>query len=83
MCVLCNADEASPKTPQAASTSPTRKAAGDATSTLLNFLKQEQANVTDSLTKPVIGTQQQQQQQLSSSRPGSSEGVTASQPTSA
>jgi hypothetical protein len=70
MCALCNADEAVPKTPQVALTSPTRKAAGDATSTLLNFLKQEQATVTDSLAKPVAGPQQQQP---SSSRPESSE----------
>ncbi|WIA28685.1 hypothetical protein OEZ86_011221 [Tetradesmus obliquus] len=54
-------DEAVPKTPPVASVSPTRRAAVDATSTLLNFLKQEQAIATDSLTKPNASPQEQGQ----------------------
>lgn len=56
-----HADEAVPKTPPVASVSPTRRAAVDATSTLLNFLKQEQAVATDSLTKPNASPQEQGQ----------------------
>jgi hypothetical protein len=72
-----SAEEATPKTPQVASVSPTRRAAGDATSTLLNFLKQEQAIATDSLTKPTVSPQQQQQGQSGSNCLESKEDVTA------
>lgn len=43
-----------------------RRPVADATSTLLNFLKQEEAIVADSLLKPLTSPQKQGQQQQSS-----------------